>query len=976
MRLKQFGNNYYDFMDYASQAYSGDNLKAIRLIAEQFTQIYYEKYVDTSLMSGISLKAIYNNSELLFNALNHSIGIISDCAVYGKIQYNKSLLGDKFNKRLAVLLAAGVINLKTYIQISGINSDVLLNNAFGVDSSINKDKFVLKQSVFKMASDDIYDLYSLLIQYDLAEIFEDMLATDWFNSLAVSSSQIFQDPNSKKIPYIVDYTNNDIKSIIKLLKNNLTNDQLAISMKYFVDIMGIGLSDNNSHLWLEKSIEIFITFFDGTIRDLDVVFGFLTNDNSAELTRKIIEQNISKYQHIADINYADLLVFLSYPNPVKNRSSNTIKDSVKWIIDLHNKGDITFSTAAFNIIVINSAKVTSSVLPYIDIRNTNIFYELLMEIDNNVYSDYERGYFQWLIDKNSAIRQIIINMYITLNAKDIKSTYLPSIEFLRAEYTPDELIDNFKNNIWPNVAADYLFEEMIKYKHNKKLMDGLLEFINGVPKSDMNYDQYQVLLLSTSGAQKFNDIIQNIKAQNKDVAKEISRYTGFSIKNINKLFEEMTNNQDLIENIDSDVFDEIIKMADVIGDPIAIFEFGRKVKNYDEIKVDKAIGGLKNKKVKTELLGYLISADIGMAASKEIFRDDISIKPYQKLTETRIGEILKYNKIAPTKDQLIKISSIADINKLVIDFSKKIVDVKATPIKANEEYLERKTLEYDVFNKYRHGNIAPKIIREFDVHLDQQEQAFNEYVANNSWVDIIQPAFHGTGSVAASMILRYGFTIINSGDSSVKGRMIGDGIYFSTVLDKVSQYVADEGYSRNIGNKGYIFEMKAALGIKNKDYRSDGVDTNSFSLVSPEWVVFHPEKQLLIYKAFEVELVSKADITKLKQKHQIKESVVEIKTFKEYLRESTNTAYINATTYSFIDGTIPINKTNAVDFEQFDPMIFGQHVRLEGSQIGPMLTIEHNGPQSQGFCVRNTAEFMEQPELNAFLALLAGQVDI
>jgi hypothetical protein len=396
-------------------------------------------------------------------------------------------------------------------------------------------------------------------------------------------------------------------------------------------------------------------------------------------------------------------------------------------------------------------------------------------------------------------------------------------------------------------------------------------------------------------------------------------------------------------------------------------EFVRKAQINDETKVDALLPVL-SVDMRTTVVDYLVGAELASAASKEIFRDDVIIKPFEQLTEKRIVDVLKYNNITPDRSLIKNIKTSNDINKIVINYSKKMSDIKATEIKETPEYFERKTVEYDTFNKSKHGNIGPKIIREFNVNLPTQAEAFNKYIKENSWVDVMDPVFHGTGSVAASMILRYGFAVISSGDAAVVGRLLGDGIYFSTVIDKVSQYVTDSGFTRGLGTKGYIFRMKAALGQPNKDYKT--ADTSS-GLVSPEWAVYHPEKQLLIYKALEIEIVTKDEINKLKNKYKINENTaVEIQTFKEFIRESQSEMYKNATTYTFVDGNIPIDKNTFIPFEEFNVETFGQHVRIEGSQLGPMITIDHNGPKSQAFCVRYTDEFMNQPELNDFLNLL------
>ena len=108
----------------------------------------------------------------------------------------------------------------------------------------------------------------------------------------------------------------------------------------------------------------------------------------------------------------------------------------------------------------------------------------------------------------------------------------------------------------------------------------------------------------------------------------------------------------------------------------------------------------------------------------------------------------------------------------------------------------------------------------------------------------------------------------------------------------------------------------------------------------------------------------------LKQKHNINENTaVKLISFKEFIKESENG--MNVTTYVFMDGLIPISNNDVVDFEEFNPAQFGDHVWVETSQSGPMICIKHNGQESEAFCVRNTSAFMrDTKELDKFLSLL------
>jgi hypothetical protein len=98
---------------------------------------------------------------------------------------------------------------------------------------------------------------------------------------------------------------------------------------------------------------------------------------------------------------------------------------------------------------------------------------------------------------------------------------------------------------------------------------------------------------------------------------------------------------------------------------------------------------------------------------------------------------------------------------------------------------------------------------------------------------------------------------------------LGDGIYFTNVLDKAAQYIGDAGFGRGMGTAGYIFQMTANLGRLGEDYRSAGFTDASDhkTYISPEWCVYHPNSQLRIYKAFKVQLINKNEMRDLKSKY-------------------------------------------------------------------------------------------------------------
>lgn len=370
------------------------------------------------------------------------------------------------------------------------------------------------------------------------------------------------------------------------------------------------------------------------------------------------------------------------------------------------------------------------------------------------------------------------------------------------------------------------------------------------------------------------------------------------------------------------------------------------------------------------------------SAKTELAGDNIPIKPLVDLTADRINQIMKYNdikvpRVTPVRDnttltELMAKNVAADpLNKLAVT-----EDVKT------DQELEEMTIEYDAFNRYKHGNIAVKILRSFNVSIPVQEKGFADWVAkmNAEGTDpqILRPMFHGTGSIAASMILRYGFKVISANDSSVVGRMLGDGIYFSNVLDKVSQYMSDGGYSRGTGVKGYIFEMEVSLGKYQRDFKAAGPGTgyDQSRVISPEWAVFNANEQTRIYKAYECQLIDKNQMSALKSKHGINEntSVVGIKHFTNFINEAGPGGKMkNAVVFIFMDGTIPVSKTKAVDFEDFDVSKFGKHVRLDWSGSGPTVQIATNGPGGV-YCVRSTKSMMyDREKITQFLDYLNGK---
>ena len=190
-------------------------------------------------------------------------------------------------------------------------------------------------------------------------------------------------------------------------------------------------------------------------------------------------------------------------------------------------------------------------------------------------------------------------------------------------------------------------------------------------------------------------------------------------------------------------------------------------------------------------------------------------------------------------------------------------------VRITDAEKKRLTVEFESRNSHKHGTYF-EVLRAFDVNIPVQASEWVDFANEKEGKEnkVMSPVYHGTGSIGASMILRYGFAVVESTDKSVVGRMLGDGIYFSDVVDKVAQYIGDIGYSRGIGTKGYIFEMDAQLGEQWVDHQSAGVPNATYQkeVVSPEWAVFKPNGQLRIRRAYEVQLISKNDMLSIQSR--------------------------------------------------------------------------------------------------------------
>lgn len=363
---------------------------------------------------------------------------------------------------------------------------------------------------------------------------------------------------------------------------------------------------------------------------------------------------------------------------------------------------------------------------------------------------------------------------------------------------------------------------------------------------------------------------------------------------------------------------------------------------------------------------------------QQVNADSNPIKPYEALSLKNIRDVMRYNKIKIKAPAMSKKKTLSqNINENAAKFE--VLPQKLDMEELTQEQLERRSVEYDAFTNGRHGYIALKFLKSFHVNNDMLKERHEKWIEKwreknpSNPLNLITPMFHGCDSVAASMIMRYGFNIIDAqgGTVSTTGRALGNGIYITNVLDKASLYVG-EGYharSQRIGDKGYLMEMNAALGIPKKD--TVAASTGSVydihgRFLSPEWCVRNVD-QLNIYKTHEVIVVNKDEVKELRTKHGMtNEGVTEIKEFKQFIDEQVDTKGQHATIFIFGDGQIPTKDGGSVHFEKAK---LPSYVKMDSTRNGPALVF-YGTKSDRRFIIDHGGEFKEGIEYRLFKQLM------
>lgn len=329
------------------------------------------------------------------------------------------------------------------------------------------------------------------------------------------------------------------------------------------------------------------------------------------------------------------------------------------------------------------------------------------------------------------------------------------------------------------------------------------------------------------------------------------------------------------------------------------------------------------------LIKNRIMNSVGLAPVYTKMTEPNSPIPLEKISQAKIFKLLGANNFdvkEVLKDRMPrkkKSQSFSSHMKNIKEEVKKILDekieLKVTNRKKDEYVLIDETLELakTLSTDRAHGDYALKVVECFDVNLEFDEfKAFQEKHPDSK----LYPAFHGSSTVNAAFILRFGFKIFSkaqmkSSDIGFVGRTMGDGIYFAINTDKNTGYIREgDNYQRGLGNTGVLFECEVLLGDENRDYVVGGRGMGRLKHYrSVEYSVFDPKAQIRIKKAYRVVVVKRSWVESL-----MKDNKKKMKPFSQFVVETKPLKNPKYMTVSQIDKEIDsLDKQSSVITDKF-----------------------------------------------------------
>lgn len=383
--------------------------------------------------------------------------------------------------------------------------------------------------------------------------------------------------------------------------------------------------------------------------------------------------------------------------------------------------------------------------------------------------------------------------------------------------------------------------------------------------------------------------------------------------------------------------------------------------------------GLVRAELKEQLLNLIGHDAAAIKTARELNKVDL-IHPTKILSPEKMLDVLQINNIGITPSEPPK------DGERIADYLKRIPAANIGELHAEDENLsqaelERRSVEYDVFNAYRHGNVSVLFEKSFSLTVPVMEEGMKRFEAEvrarGDDPNFMSPMFHGTSSLAASFICRNGFRIIEESSAiQITGKAIGNGVYVTNVLDKASAYVSDDGFDQTTGSRGgYLLEMDCLLGRRGSEWDATGLagEINTTGYLSPEWVLFRPNEQLRITKAHQVRIIPAEEMQRLHQRYGTNENVFQVKSFKTFVNEGYAPKR-DCVSYVFADGMIP---TKDGELKRWSEYPQTGDVHIEQSGIGPIVKIFNTDGLNQTFYVKSSAVFLNsRDDLERFMSMI------
>lgn len=295
-------------------------------------------------------------------------------------------------------------------------------------------------------------------------------------------------------------------------------------------------------------------------------------------------------------------------------------------------------------------------------------------------------------------------------------------------------------------------------------------------------------------------------------------------------------------------------------------------------------------KIRQGLVSGLVEKIAILPVLEDMYASDSPFKPYEKINSDRLRQLLQFNNFK-FDGRSAKKKKKENYDEYFHRLSKDVLKDAVPPMKLEkvvetQDQLNEKTVEYSKYYNGKHGNSAVEFLETYDVKMSYPQ--FDEFTKRFPNTKLV-PSFHGTSLLASNFLLRFGFTILPSNDSSIAGRMLDiygmvmikdkslgnpveeddyieciengyepvysgltgkairfdynsdthyiknldvvGGIYVSNIIEKTAQYIGN-GCNRSQGTVGVIFEIEANLGTPGLHSHSAGLGNDSIR--SPE----------------------------------------------------------------------------------------------------------------------------------------------